>query len=182
MKHMRNVVITLSLALLVLAQAPSAHALSCLPIDMYLETTLSPDDGTFVFIGTATEVKNHTQVVTVTEAVKGWVPKNMWVTHQYSDDWKYFCSNGPAKPGVSTLFFVTIDDQSTWNVVQTIPVTEKLAKDFLADAHDADLDGGITEATAENRRDEMLESINALIKKILAMITEFKYWQSEAAK
>lgn len=176
---MRKNIITFSLAFAFLFQAHSAAALSCLPVDMYLDTVLTEEDGTFVFKGTATAVKDHTQVITITDAVKGWVPEKMWVTHNYSDDWKYFCSNGPAKAGEPTLFFVTVDDVGNWQAVQTIPLTDTLAKDFLKDAGNADLDGGITETTPEQRRDEMRESISALIKKIIGMITELKYWQSQ---
>jgi hypothetical protein len=176
---MKRTLIVLSLAVAFMLQAPSAYALSCLPVDMYLESTLKEDDGTFIFKGTATEVQNHTQVVTVTESIKGWVPAKMWVTHNYSDDWKYFCSNGPAKAGVSTLFFVTVDDHGGWNVNQTIPLTDTLAKDFLKDADVADLDGGITETTPENRANEVMESIQNLIKVLVNLLTEYRYWQSQ---
>jgi hypothetical protein len=178
---MKKTILAFSLGLVLLAQASQVHALSCLPVDMYLDTVLTPEDGTFVFKGTATPMTaDHTQVVTITEAVKGWVPSKMWVTHNYSDDWKYFCSNGPAKVGEPTLFFATVDDYGTWQVVQTLPLTDTIAKTFLKEAADEDLEGGITEATAKARRDEMIDSIQTLIKKVMAMITELKYWETQA--
>lgn len=71
---MRKVVVIPALALVFafMAAAPQAHALSCLPLDMYLDTVVNEEGGeTLVFTGTATKVtKDHTQVVTVKRHTK----------------------------------------------------------------------------------------------------------------
>lgn len=177
---MRNRIIGLSLGFAFLFQASYASALSCLPIDMYLDTVVG-DGTTQVFIGTATEVKNHTQVITVTKALQGWIAPKIWVTHPWSSDWQYFCSNGPAKPGVPTVFLVIIDQYGAFNVTQTLPVDSVLAKGLIADIEKAnDVDAGITEATPADRVSELQQSIYDLMKVIINMFAEFRYWQNEA--
>jgi hypothetical protein len=162
--------------------AHNAHALSCLPLDMYLETVLKEEGGeTTVFVGTATAVTaDHTQVVTVSDAVKGWVAPKVWLTHPYSTDWQYFCSNGPAKAGESTLFFVTIDPYGSFTAVHTLPADSAEAKEFIKDAEAAKIDAGITEATASERANEVSESIKSLLTALVNLFKEFGYWQSES--
>ncbi len=177
---MRNSILGLSLAVVILFQASYASALSCLPIDMYLDTIVG-DGTTQVFIGTATEVKNHTQVVTVTKALQGWVAPKMWVTHPWSSDWQYFCSNGPAKVGGQTVFLVTVDQHGAFTVTQTLAVDSELAKDLIQKIEKAeDVDGGITEVTAADRASEMRQSIYDLMKALINMFAELNYWQNEA--
>jgi hypothetical protein len=172
------IAIVLGFALLV-PVAPSAHALSCLPLDMYLESVAKEEDRTLVFIGTATAVtKDHTQVVTVTEALKGWVAPKMWITHNYSNDWQYFCSNGPAKTGEATMFFVTIDSYGSFTAVQTLPANSDDAKEFRVTLEKSKTDAGIAEATARDRASEVLESIKGLITALMGLMQEFRYWQS----
>jgi hypothetical protein len=176
---MKKSIIALSLALVFLSQAPSASALSCLPVDMYLDT-VPTDETTFVFIGTATEVKNHTQVITVSESLKGWVAPQVWVTHPHSTDWGYFCSNGPAKAGEETIFLVNIDQYGRFNVSQTLDADSKMGKDFLEDIRSTpDVDGGITEVTTEDHVSEVRQMIYDLLKALTGMLTELHYWQSK---
>ena len=174
---MKKSLIALSLALVFMA--PHAHALSCLPIEDYLESVVK-DDETRVFEGTATEVtKNHTQVVTVSEAHKGWVPREVWVNHPWSSDWQYFCSNGPAKPGEKTVFIATIDQHGLYSVTQTLDANSELAKDFIAALEDAGADAGISEATSRERADEILLQVGELLKTLMHMLSELAYWQNK---
>lgn len=168
------------IALVFMASAPAAHALSCLSLDMYLDAVVHEEGGeTLVFVGTATEVtKDHTQVVTVTDAKKGWVMQKMWVTHPYSSDWKYFCSNGPAKVGTPTLFLTTINEYGSFNVVQTLDPNSAEAKAFLQKLADKETDAGITEATPTERAATVLESIKMLIAALGELLKEYAYWSS----
>lgn len=168
------------IALVFLVSAPAAHALSCLSLDMYLDAVVKEEGGeTLVFLGTATEVtKDHTQVVTVTDAKKGWVMQKMWVTHPYSNDWQYYCSNGPAKAGTPTLFLTTINEYGSFNVVQTLDPNSTEAKTFLKKLTDENVDAGITEATSAERKATVLESIKTLIAALGELIKEYAYWSS----
>lgn len=165
------------IALAFMLPISSAHALSCLPIDMYLESVIG-DETTLVFTGTATEAKNHAQVVTVTKAHQGWVAPKIWVNHPYSEDWKYFCSNGPAEANTPTIFFVTVDEFGSFSAVQTLKASSEQGKDFLADIAKAEVDAGITEATPQNRADELMLSMRDLMQKLLNMLAEFRYWEA----
>jgi hypothetical protein len=147
---------------------------------MYLDTVVG-DGTTMVFTGTATEVKNHTQVVSVTKAHQGWVAPKVWVTHPWSTDWQYFCSNGPAKAGEPTVFLVTINEYGSFSVVQTLPANSDLAKELIANLEkNEDVDAGITEVSAADRASEMRQSIVDLMKALMNMLAELRYWQSEA--
>lgn len=181
---MKKTIIALALAFALIAPAGGAHALSCVTLDMYLDHVLTDDtDGTFMFVGTATPVtKNHTQVVMVTKPLKGWVAPEMWIKHNWSQDWKYFCSNGPAKAGESTLFFVSIDPYGSFQGVQTLKADSAEAKAFIAKVEKKvpDTDRGITVATPADRATEVMDQIRILFEVILNMIQELNYWQSKA--
>lgn len=161
--------------------APDAHALSCVPTEMYLEGIVEDEnDGTFVFTGAALKVtEDHTQVVTVTEAHKGWVAPRVWVEHQYSDDWQYFCSNGPAKAGEPTIFLATVDAFGMFTVAQTLPASSDMAKDFIASLEEAGAEGDITEATPDERTSELMESVKRIIALLGNIFAELRYWQSQ---
>lgn len=176
---MKKSIIGFGFVVALMLQATSASALSCLPIDMYLDTTIG-DETTQIFIGTATEVKNHTQVVTVSKALKGWVPSTVWVEHPYSNDWQYFCSNGPAKVGAATVFLTTINEFGTFSVTQTLPANSDLAQKFIKDieAHDS-TEAGITPVSPTERTASIRESMINLIKVLSNMFAEFRYWESQ---
>ena len=175
---MKKIVVTLSLGLVILFQAPHAEALSCLPVDMYLESVVG-DETTQVFIGTATEAKNHTQVVTVSEALQGWVGSKVWVEYPYSTDWQYFCSNGPATPGKTTVFITTFDQFGSQMVTQTLALDSDLSKDFVAMIEKKNLDAGINEVSAEGRAADVKQSIVDLLKVLVGKLQELKFWQNE---
>ncbi len=175
----KNSIFGFGLVVAFFLQASNASALSCLPIDMYLDT-VPGDETTQVFIGKATAVKNHTQVVTVSKALQGWVASQIWVEHQYSDDWKYFCSNGPAKVGESTVFLTTLNEYGVYTVNQTLPANSALAKELIKNIEAEDeIEAGITESTPEERMEGLKQSMSDLIKVLLNMLAEFKYWESK---
>jgi hypothetical protein len=178
---MQKVLIALSFGFVVLFQAPQAHALSCLPVDMYLDSVVG-DDTTQVFIGTATEVKNHAQVVTVSKALQGWVAPQVWVEHPYSTDWQYFCSNGPAVKGKETIFLTMIDENNVRTVTQTVAVDSELGKDLIKMLEKESVDAGITEATSVERAEELKQSIVELLKVLVGMLRELAYWQNTSAR
>ena len=172
-------IILLSLSSLVIFLAPQAEALSCLPVDVYLEGVVG-DDATQVFIGTATEVENHTQVVTVNESLQGWVAAELFVVHQYSDDWKYFCSNGPAVVGRETIFLTMVDQNSTRLVTQTLAADSKEGRDLIKMIKEEKVDAGITGATPAERASELRYSIIELIKVLVNMLLELKHLEGKA--
>jgi hypothetical protein len=174
---MKKSIIAFSLGLALLLPVTSVQALSCLPVADYLETVVG-DETTQVFIGTATAVENHTQVVKVTEALQGYVAPEVWVQHQYSTDWQYFCSNGPAAAGKSTIFLTTPNEYGARMVTQTIEVDSDSGKDFIAKFTAAEIEAGITEATEEERVMEIKQSIADLLKVVINLLQELRYWQS----
>ncbi len=185
-----NKIIIAAIAIVVGSQvlfmgAGSAHALSCLPVDMYLDMVVNDEnDQTFVFVGTATAVtKNHTQVVTVTKALKENVDPKMWVTHPYDDDWQYYCSGGPADAGESTIFLGTWDAYGSFMVHQTLDVDSAIAKKFMASIEKADFDASIRmDTTTEDKAETVKQRIEQLIKVIMGLLDEYRYWQSNPTR
>ncbi len=173
---MKRSILGMTLAFAFVLGVPQASALSCLPTDMYLESVVG-DETTLVFAGTATPVKNHAQVVTVSKSLQGWVAPTLWVEHPYSTDWQYFCSNGPAKTGESTVFLVTVNEYGTFSVTQTLPANSDLAKELIKDLSAAKVDAGITETTPEGRANELRDMMSNLIKALLNMLAELKHWE-----
>lgn len=176
----RNSIFGFGLIIAFLLSTSNVSALSCLPVDMYLDNVVG-DETTQIFIGTATAVKNHTQVVTVSKAMQGWVAPSVWVAHPYSNDWQYFCSNGPAKVGESTVFLTTINEFGSYTVTQTLPENSSLAKNLIKNIEAEDeIEAGITESTPAERADSVRESIMNLIKALLSRLAELKYWESKS--
>jgi hypothetical protein len=176
---MRTGILALAMVSVLTFQAPSAEALSCLPLDMYLESVVN-DGTTQIFIGTATAVKDNTQVVTVKRALQGWVASEVWVEHPWSQDWQYFCSNGPAAPGKETVFLTTVNEQGMYMVTQTLAANSDLAKGLIATLEKVGVEGSITEATPAERANEVRQAIIELIKRITGMLAELKYWESRS--
>jgi len=173
-------IIGLGLVVAFALQATSASALSCLPIDMYLDTVVN-DETTQIFIGTGTEVKDHTQVVTVSKVLQGWVTPTIWVEHPYSEDWKYFCSNGPSKAGEATVFLTTMNEYGAYTVMQTLPLNSDYAKDLIKDIEVVDdIEAGLSEGIPEERADSLKQSMINLIKVLMNMLVEFKFWESKS--
>lgn len=176
---MRNSIFGLMVGIVFLLPATNASALSCLPIDMYLDTTVG-DETTQIFIGTASAVKDHTQVVAVTKALQGWVADTVWVEHPYSTDWQYFCSSGPAKLGAATVFLTILDQYGSYSVTQTLSLDSELAKKLIEKIEDADeISAGISEATPAERVETLKQSMHELLKTLIKMLTELKYWQNK---
>ena len=175
---MKKSIIALSLFSVMLLGAPQAQALSCLPVDMYLESVVE-DDTTQVFIGTATEVKNHTQVVTVSKVLKGYVAEKVWVVHPYSTDWQYYCSNGPAPVGKATIFLTIYDENSAHSVTQTIAADSEQGKNLIATLVKENVEAGVVEVVAEDRVLELKRSIVELLQLLLNLFSEMQYWQSQ---
>ncbi len=175
---MKKFLITISLVFAVLFQVNEAQALRCLPVDMYLDVVVG-DETTQIFVGTATEVKNHTQVVTVSKVLQGWVAPQVWVNHPYSNDWQYSCSNGPAVVGKPTIFLTIMDQYNARSVTQTLALDSEEGKNLIAAIEKEKIDAGITDVTAEDRKGELMITIKELIGVLIQMIQEFKYWQSK---
>ncbi len=176
---MRKSLLGIALIGAFLLNTSSASALSCLPIDMYLNSVVG-DETTQIFVGTASPEKNHTQVVTVTKPLQGWIMNTVFVQHPWSNDWHYFCSNGPPTPGAQTIFLATLDEYGSYSVTQTLPVDSEYAQDLIEALEDGGAKAGVTEETPEERAQSVRQSIIELIRVLITMLTELSYWESKS--
>jgi hypothetical protein len=172
----------LSMVLLgAVAHAPAAHALSCLPTAVYLESVI--DDGsTIVFIGTSlsrTDTDSYTsEVVEVTEALQGYVEEELFVYHEKHPDWNYLCNAGPQAKGSTGLYVVQRDSLGQYNVNQRLTLTEPVATNFLNDIEDANVEGMIAELSHTDQQNQIFTIIGELLERIGKLLGELKYWQS----
>lgn len=173
----------LGLALLgSVAAAPAAHALSCLPTADYLEGVIN-DGQTIVFIGTSvdrTDTDAYTsEVISVTEALQGYVEAELFVYHEKHPDWNYLCNAGPQAEGSTGIYVVGRDSLGTYNVYQRLNPSEPIAQDFLEQLEEAEVEGMVSELTAVDQQNQILTTIGELIARIGKLLTELKYWQSQ---
>jgi hypothetical protein len=173
----------LSLVLLGAAvHAPAAHALSCLPTADYLDTVIN-DGETIVFIGTSvdrTDTDAYTsEVIEVTEALQGYVEEELFVYHQKHPDWNYLCNAGPQAEGSTGLYVVQRDALGQYNVSQRLTLTEPIAKDFLEEIKDAEVEGMVSELTHTDQQNQIFTTLGELFERITKLLAELKYWRNQ---
>ncbi len=181
---MKSNVLAVMMAITILGTtlAPSAHALSCLPTDMYLSSIIG-DEETVVFIGTSvarTDTDDYTsEVVTVTEALQGYVEAQLFVYHERHSDWGYLCNAGPQAKGATGVYVAFRDSLGTYNVTQRLTLDEPITENFLSEIKAAEIEGGIGEITAIDQQNRAMTTIIELFSKISRLLTEFAYWKSQ---
>lgn len=180
---MKKVIIT-SFALVIMLSVGTerAAALSCLPVDMYLEEVVG-DEEVVIFEATSLErieENAHTiEVLKVTEAKQGWVEKELFAYHEKNEFWGYLCNNGPKAEGSTGLYIATRNDQGQYLVRQRLELTDPLVADLVADLETASIEGGISEISTEDRRYQIVSNIKDLIAQIHALLKEYSYWKSK---
>ncbi len=161
--------------------APTAQALSCLPTADYLQSVIG-DEQTLVFIATSndrTDTNEYTsEVVSVDEALQGYVESELFVYHERHPDWNYLCNAGPQKEGSTGVYVVYRDEFGTHNVNQRLNLDEKITTDFISNLKDAKVEGQVSELSTTDQENRVMTSIIELINRIGKLLTELKYWQS----
>jgi hypothetical protein len=166
-----------------LAAAP-AHALSCLPVDMYLKDVVGKQDEVTIFTGTVTDQimeKEYTAEVLKVDTVKqGYAEDELFVYHEKSIDWGYLCNAGPAKKGDKSVY-ITLRDAKTgkYMVTQRLAMNDPLVATLDADLKKAEVEGNLGEITKTDRMNQIMTTINDIFKEIQILFKEYIYLKAQ---
>jgi hypothetical protein len=181
----KNIFIAVISAVAVLAPvavAP-AHALSCLPVDMFLKDIVGKEE-VVVFVGTATDQITETdytaEVIEVAEVKQGYAEESVFAYHQKSIDWGYFCNAGPAaKEGDKSMYVANRDAYGKYVVAQRLALTDPLAITLEADLNKAEIEGTVAEITPTDRMNQIMTTVGDLFKEIQILFKEYMYWKTK---
>jgi hypothetical protein len=181
MKTTHTMLLTTAFALVVFIPALPASALSCLPVSDYLETVIN-DDNIQIFTGTTKTTVTGTgytaEQLTVSEAHQGYVENTLFAYHQKDDTWGYLCNSGPKADGATSIYITERDAYGKYNVYQRLDVTDEVVKTLLTDLKEADVTGEVSDITATDRRNQIMTSIQDLLREIGILLKEYALWSS----
>ncbi len=156
-----------------------AAALSCLPIDMYLEDVVGKEE-IVIFEATSQDRIEQTdytvEVLTVTKAHQGWVEDKLFVYHEKHPDWGYLCNSGPQAKSSSGIYVATRNEQNQYFVYQRLDVSDPLVTELKTNLDAAKVEGGVSELTKTDRLNQIMTSLQDLLKQATRLIMEYKYW------
>ncbi len=182
MKHIHIARTLAIVAIVALPYVPApAHALSCLPIDMYLKDIVGKDE-IVIFEGTTIDridEKHYTaEVVKVSDVKQGYVEGTTFVYHQKDETWGYLCNNGPDKKGSTGLYVAERDDAGKYQVYQRLALTDGAVKALNTDLKKAAVTGEVVEFSKTDRMNQIITTLKDLIAEITILLKEHAYWKA----
>lgn len=172
-----------TIAVLAPVAAAPAHALSCLPVDMYLKDIVGKSDEVAIFVGTVTDQimeDNYTaEVIAVEEVKQGYAEEELFAYHEKSVDWGYLCNAGPAKTGSKSVYIALRDDFGKYMVTQRLELTDPLVSALEADLAEAEVEGQIAEITPTDRANQIMTAISDMFVQIQTLFKEYFYWKGK---
>ena len=179
-KHIFLSIVAAVAILAPLAVTP-AHALSCLPVDMYLKDIIGKEEIT-IFIGSAKdqiEEDDYTaEVINIAEVLQGYAEDELMVYHEKNADWGYLCNAGPGDENERGLYITERNAHGKYNVYQRLELTDPLVETLKEDLEEAEIEGALAETTKEDRLNQIRTTIAELMEEIQILIQEFRYWIS----
>ncbi len=182
MKHTYITRTLAAIAVLAIPYLPApAHALSCLPLDMYLKDVVGKDN-IVIFEATSIdriEEKSYTaEVLNVTKAKQGYVENKTFVYHQKDETWGYLCNSGPGEEGATGLYVAERGEDGTYNVYQRLPLNSTYVKSLDADLKKAEVAGEVVEFRKIDRMNQIAITLQDIIAKITKLLREHAYWKA----
>lgn len=161
--------------------SPHAQALSCVPTDMYIESSVGNDD-TVIFIGktdSTIQATDYTaEALTVTTVYQGYVESKVMAYHRKDATWGYLCNSGPKDNNVESVYIATRDDAGKYQVSQRLDMNSNLIPKIEEMIKDKDVVGEITEFNKTDRINQISTTIMDLLKEIMILLKEQTYWKS----
>jgi hypothetical protein len=162
--------------------AKPAAALSCLSVDMYLESVVG-DESIVIFTAKSIDQireKDYTaEVVEVAEVKQGYVENTVFVYHQKDFTWGYLCNAGPKdKKGETSLYVAHKDSFGKLNVYQTLSLTDPLVETLDKNLDEAEINGEKVTLTKTDRLNQIITTITELIHEISILVKEYTYWKN----
>lgn len=160
--------------------SPAAQALSCVPIDMYIESSIGNDD-TVIFVAKTDktiEGDGYTaEALTVSSAYQGYVEGKIMVYHTKNETWGYLCNNGPKGNNTEGVYIATRDDAGKYQVSQRLALDDKLVAKIKEGIKDKKVVGEVVEFNKTDRINQITTTIKDLLGQILMLLKEQMYWQ-----
>lgn len=180
MKHIFFTSFFVGVLVLGVVSVPNAHALSCLPVDTYLEDVVGKDE-IVIFVGKSKDRIEETdytvEVLTVSEVKQGYVEEETFVYHQKDMAWGYLCNNGPKAKGTEGVYVGTRDAYGKYLIYQRLELSDPLVAALNADLEDAEVTGETVELSKTDRMNQILTTISDLFKEIGVLLKEYVYWK-----
>ncbi|MBP9717594.1 MAG: hypothetical protein KBD44_02645 [Candidatus Pacebacteria bacterium] len=180
---MKSFLFLIPLLVVFIGALPSpSHALSCVETGQYLDMVIGTDDTMIVTATvqkTITEKDYTAEVVTVTDALQGYVEKEAFLYHQKDETWNYLCNQGPVGNGKSAMYVVTRNDAGQYWVSQTLDPKSDLAKDVVKKIADKKVEGEVFDFSATDRQNQIMTTIMDLLKQIGILLKEHSYWATK---
>ena len=182
MKNNTTAILTLALLLSFSpVTTPKAHALSCLPVDMYLADIVGKDD-TVIFVGkTLDQIKENkytAEVLEVKEVKQGYVENKIFAYHQKDETWGYLCNNGPKEKGSIGLYVATRDSYGKYNITQRLNLDDKEVKTLETNLEKAKVTGTVAELSSTDRMNQIMTTITEMFAEIITLLKEHTYWKN----
>lgn len=180
---MKKYLFTSLFGLSLLIPGTQAYALSCLPIDMYINSTIGNDD---VVIFTAKSLEQiagdgyTAEVLEVTSAEQGYVEEKVYAYHTKDETWGYLCNNGPKEVGSTGMYIAERGTTGKYSVTQRLDTTADAAliTSITATIKKADVVSEVVTFSAADRINQIMTTIKDLLHEIMLLISERAYWQS----
>lgn len=158
-----------------------AHALSCIPTEMFIESSVGNDD-TVIFkakTDSTIQATDYTaEAVTVTTAYQGYVENKMIVYHRKDATWGYLCNSGPKGNNVESIYIATRDIAGKYQVSQRIDMDSELLRKIEEMIKDKKVVGEITEFNKTDRINQIGTTIMELLQEVMVLLKEQMYWKS----
>jgi hypothetical protein len=162
-----------------LAASP-AQALSCVPTDMYIESTIGNDD-TVIFVAKTDKTIENTdytaEALTVTTVYQGYVESKLMAYHTKNETWGYLCNNGPKGTNSEGVYIATRTDAGTYQVSQRLDMDSNLLPKIKELIKDKKVVGERIEFNKTDRINQITTTIKDLLNQILILLKEQVYWQ-----
>ncbi len=158
----------------------TSHALSCLPVDMFLKDVVGKDE-IVIFEATSLDRMDETEytaeVLSVAEVKQGYVDKEIFVYHEKHSDWGYLCNNGPKEKGSKGLYIANVDSLGKYNVYQRLNVDDQLIPVLQSDLDKAEVTGEVSELSRVDRTNQIITTLTDLFQEVGKLLKEFAYWK-----
>lgn len=163
-----------------ISSAP-AHALSCLPTDMYINSVIGNND-TVIFAAKTENTINTTEytaeALTVNTAYQGYVEGKLMAYHPKHTDWGYLCNSGPKGNNTESIYIATRDQNGKYQVTQRLDTDSNLMPEIKKLLQEKEIVGEITPFNKTDKIDQISTTIMDLLKEVMILLKEQMYWKS----
>ncbi|MES2748878.1 MAG: hypothetical protein V4606_00600 [Patescibacteria group bacterium] len=158
-----------------------AHALSCLPTDMYINSVIGNEE-TVIFVAktdSTIETPEYTaEALTVNTAYQGYVEGKVMVYHPKHENWGYLCNSGPKGNNTESVYIATRDHNGKYQVTQRLDLDSNLMPEIKKQLKDKEIVGEVIPFNKTDRINQISTTIMDILKEVMILLKEQMYWKS----